>query len=536
MNPPLKVNKRECRIHLYRCGRSRLFKVKDLQPAKAKEIIHGFQCARKYWAEQDLPFPEKVAKLRENLANVPHHVFGNHEVCDTYFCKKEKYINDTNHIPEMQKSGQLKDINNALSRLVDNAKSLLYNEDTNVVEQFNSFINKHTAAKRLNLTTAGSWEGRVDASIIDFNTHRLGSVILQYKKEVTESQLISKPIHKLESKRLNLNLNRNVTPRHKKSTYSPDEYYGTDTCNQGDLDDDVVEWRKTKYLRDLELWQADRVNLERITTGQSDCDKWVEINSFTVNAALFGRIAHARSDNGYKEIVQNILLDKRVDTLPQVRHDQRHKDDALKELEIEKKIQIGKCGIFIDEKFEYMTASPDGLIGEDGIVVVSCPLTAVTLTVEEGVKEGFIKFWSVTKKPRSKTNPTNPNSKKQKSSTGIDTPLQPVLTGMKVTAKKGRKKASAKKQKTPTNITDIVETPFQPEIVGFNKKNQIYYQIQGMLHITRRKYAVFVTWTSKNIKTETIEKDETFWSTEIEPEIVEFFKNRFLPKIITANR
>lgn len=171
MNPPLKVNKRECCIHLYRCGRSRLFKVKNLLPAKAKEIIHGFQCARKHWAETTLPFHEKVEKLRQNLQYIPHHVFGDHEACDSYFCKKRKHRNDKNEIPEMQKSGQLKEINNALARLVDNAKSLLYNQDTNLVEQYNSTINKHTAAKRLFLSSAGSWEGRVDASTIDFNTH-----------------------------------------------------------------------------------------------------------------------------------------------------------------------------------------------------------------------------------------------------------------------------------------------------------------------------------------------------------------------------
>lgn len=300
MNPALKVDKRECRLHLYRCARSRLFKVKNLSTSKAKEIILGFQCARKYWAETDFPFHEKVAKLRENFQYIPHHVFGNHPNCGSYFCKKEKHAKDKNEIPEMQKSGQLNNIYTALNT-------------------------QHTASKRLFLFAAGSWEGRVNASIIDFNTHRLGSTILQHKKHLNPAILATTWIYKLECRRISLNLNKCVTPRHKKSAYSPDEFYGTDTCNQGDLDDEAIEWRKNMYLKDLRQWHADRVNIERNTLGQSDCDLGMQIHSYTVNAALFGRIANARLDNGFKEIVQNILMDKRYENLAQVRHDQIHK-------------------------------------------------------------------------------------------------------------------------------------------------------------------------------------------------------------------
>lgn len=443
-----------CIIHLYRCGRSRLFKVKNLSSTKAKEIILAFQCARKHWAETSLPFHEKVAKLRENFQYIPHHVFGSHETCDSYFCDKKKHQNDKNEIPEMRRSGQLKDITTALTRLTDNAKSLLHNQHTNLVEQFNSVVNKHTACKRLFLSAAGSWEGRVDASVIDFNTHRLGSTILTHKKELTESRLMGTWIYKLETRRIGLNLNRNVTHRYKKSAYSPDEFYGTDTCNQGDLDIETVEWRKKMYLADLGAWHKDRVNLERQTIGQSDCDLGMQVNSYTVNAAMFGRIANARSDNGYKEIVQNILMDKHFDILAQVRHDQNHRKDALQSLQFQMDVQIDPCGIFIDEKYEYMTASPDGLIGADGIVMVCCPLAAENASVEEGILSGSIKFWTVTRKPR-KSNKTISQNPPQSQT------------------KRRGKQTLVEDQSTASTVSSNNEPPYQKQIIGLNRKKSI---------------------------------------------------------------
>lgn len=177
--------------------------------------------------------------------------------------------------------------------------------------------------------------------------------------------------------------------------------------------------------------------------------------------------------------------------------------------------KITPCGIFFDENFDYMTASPDGFIGTDGIVVISCPLAAENVTVEEGVLKGWIKFWSTTRKPRKSKALEQTKSKTTKTRKVKSIPPEDV------------------EAKTKSNNND---SPFVQEIISLNKKSQLFYHIQGALHITQRKYAIFVAWTSKNIKTESIERDDAFWTAEIQPEIVNFFENRFLPKIIRANR
>jgi len=57
----------------------------------------------------------------------------------------------------------------------------------------------------------------------------------------------------------------------------------------------------------------------------------------------------------------------------------------VKQLERILNIKIIKCGIFVDSENPYLGATPDGLIGNDGIVEVKCPSSAEQLTPEEGI-------------------------------------------------------------------------------------------------------------------------------------------------------
>jgi hypothetical protein len=61
-------------------------------------------------------------------------------------------------------------IDHILRRVVDNAKSLLFDIDNNYCEQFNSIINKYIACKRLNFSQKQPYNTRVQAAIVSFNS------------------------------------------------------------------------------------------------------------------------------------------------------------------------------------------------------------------------------------------------------------------------------------------------------------------------------------------------------------------------------
>ncbi|KAL4112052.1 hypothetical protein QTP88_015900 [Uroleucon formosanum] len=62
------------------------------------------------------------------------------------------------------------------------------------------------------------------------------------------------------------------------------------------------------------------------------------------------------------------------------------------------------------------------------------------------------------------------------------------------------------------------------------KTDNYYYQVQGQLNITEKKFCYFVVWTPKD----KITKDAEFWINKIEPHVSTFYMECLLPEIIDS--
>jgi len=62
------------------------------------------------------------------------------------------------------------EIKNIVNRLVINSESLILDVDNNICEQFNSIINKYIGGKRINLSQRNSYNTRVEAAVVSFNS------------------------------------------------------------------------------------------------------------------------------------------------------------------------------------------------------------------------------------------------------------------------------------------------------------------------------------------------------------------------------
>lgn len=71
-----------------------------------------------------------------------------------------------------------------LRRVVDNAASLILDVTNNLCEQFNSIINKFIAGKRINFSLKQSYNTRIQAAIISYNTN--GNFLRAIHKNVME--------------------------------------------------------------------------------------------------------------------------------------------------------------------------------------------------------------------------------------------------------------------------------------------------------------------------------------------------------------
>ncbi|KAM0724668.1 hypothetical protein ACS0PU_009052 [Formica fusca] len=149
----------------------------------------------------------------------------------------------------------------------------------------------------------------------------------------------------------------------------------------------------------------------------------------------------------------------------------RDKEDvARKELAMKLNKEIKPCGLFIDNENSFLGASPDGLIEENGLVEIKCPLSAEHLTAEEAIK------------------------------------TLPFLKGIF-------------DKKDPHKM---------------NRNHRYFYQVQGQLNITEREYCIFAVWTPKSIKILHISTDNEFWKNEMLPFLTRFYYECMFPEIVDS--
>lgn len=200
-----------------------------------------------------------------------------------------------------------------------------------------------------------------------------------------------------------------------------------------------------------------RCQLEKQTKGQYKNKLWMSERQMRVTASTFGQICMVRSKDSYQSLVKNILQNKQIITNA-ISHGKEFEDTAIKKYEICTGMTILKSGLVIHPHHAYIAGSPDGLVGEEGIIEVKCPYSTRFLKPEES------KYF---------------------------------------------------------NKDGVLST-----------KHKHFYQIQGLLQITCRKWCDYVVYTFKGIKIYRIFKDDDFWNIQMFPKLREFYYFYLLPQIV----
>jgi len=97
-------------------------------------------------------------------------------------------------------------------------------------------------------------------------------------------------------------------------------------------------------------------------------------------------------------------------------------------------VQVLPAGLFVDEQYNFLAGSPDGLVGENEIIEIKCPHNSKDMTPLQGVVAKKIKFLNI----------CNNNGDLQ-----------------------------------------------------LNKNHNYYYQIQGQLRVANKLSCYFIVWTPK---------------------------------------
>jgi len=131
-------------------------------------------------------------------------------------------------------------------------------------------------------------------------------------------------------------------------------------------------------------------------------------------------------------------------------------------------LHVEECGLFVDTEKCFLAASPDGIVGNDAVVEVKCPMKCLNQRLD----------WLA----------ENDNS--------FCLQTDVITGGLKL-----------------------------------KQTHDYYYQIQGQMHITKRSKCYFLVWSPSGYHMEIVQYDPEFWS-KLEDILENFYLNCLFPEIV----
>ena len=351
-------------------------------------------CAIKYRrSTNENTSEEQNAFLKKDILNSIHHVFGNHEKCDTYFCNGSK-DKEKNFIPELEQCGLYNDIVIHLNRLVNNSSSLLKNMTNNASENYNSVLAKFIGGKRVDFTRRGGYSLRCFAAGYSWNSQgeylsKIHQPITHRSPGVHTKRFVDKRKAVLCRKRLLYDREkRNAKRSLDKATADAD--YGLDPHI---MDTEISDELKQRYIHRLCKTIEEINQIEASTKEQSSCTLWHEERRIRLTASAFGRICKLRPQTDCLKVSRSILIGFRGNT--STRYGVDNEVIARRDMESILKEKIRPCGLYIHPTDNYLGASPDGIIGENTLLEIKCPYAARFVTPEEAINQKKVDFATI---------------------------------------------------------------------------------------------------------------------------------------------
>lgn len=415
------------------------------------------------------PEQQKISKLSAELLNGPAHVFGKHDSCSD-FCTRKEFDSDVPIFQIMSDAGIYSAIIKEIQRiLVSCCHTLIFNCTNNSAENYMSQFCKTIGGKRIDFSKGSSIKRRADIAAVAYQNpaqkwqHQALKALTGRSPGTPHNKFVSR---RLKCHIRRLNKRKLFAPIRRKKAHikrGGDENYG-EKPDIPDLDEHSMKLKSSAHMSFIKV--SCRDELEHSTRGQASCEKWRFERSKRIASSFFKDVATRKPTTLCANLVKRILYRDTVSTKA-MEYGKANESIAIKQYELEKNVVVQRCGLFVDPTHPFLCTSPDGLIGEDGLLEVKCPFSA-----------------------------RNSNELK-------DVVMAKHDIGLKLRDNK----------------------LFLPTT------HKYYYQIQGQLAITNRKWCDLYVWSPKDSKVFHINRDVNFWD-KIVPKLHQFYMECCVPEIV----
>ncbi|KAK5639647.1 hypothetical protein RI129_012139 [Pyrocoelia pectoralis] len=166
-----------------------------------------------------------------------------------------------------------------------------------------------------------------------------------------------------------------------------------------------------------------------------------------LTASHFGKVGKLKKTTSTANTVKAILYQEFLGSSA-TQYGIQNENRAIAQFQEISGLKVRSCGLFVDPKYPFLAASPDGLVGDDAIVEVKCPYNS---------------------------------------------------------------RMSTPKEATENNITKFLMIDSSGDLQLKNNDN-FMHQVQGQLNISNTSKCYFIVWTPKDLFYQIIYKDENFWN------------------------
>lgn len=261
------------------------------------------------------------------------------------------------------------------------------------------------------------------------------------------------------------------------SKKSQPQAYGPSSA-QPALPPDEVHRLCREYKNQMSLSESEieRIQVETKDQANDTTGTWFNLRRSRITSSNFGVVCKRRQSTPVGNLVKTLLYSSSTINSPSLRWGQENEDLArrsyLQEMEkLGKKISIEKIGLIISNEKPHLSCSPDNFV----------------VDYSADPSEGIVEY----KCPYSARHLTPAQS------------------------------CAQLKNFCSKNVNENLE---------LKTNHNYYYQIQGVMAITRRKWCDFVIWTPKGTSIERIQANHKFWL-EMVPKLDSFWNKAVLPEL-----
>lgn len=250
--------------------------------------------------------------------------------------------------------------------------------------------------KRINYCLAKSYSSRVARAVVQYNTEgSSGSAYNKFKGSSTMSLEALEKRRKQKSRK-NLIAKKAKPPKGRFSHQEKDKGidYGPH-CQANDMSPHTFEAAKNRFMEMLAEDQTNRDFVNNCTLGQRLNRKWRDMRKNLLTTFYFSQIINAKNRKSYVKLANEIIYkDLEFSDSAENRHQKIHENKALHFFsQLYGMNYISECGLIIDTDHCFLATSPFRLYGDNGILVIKCPVKAYKYDVQEAINRKLIPLW-----------------------------------------------------------------------------------------------------------------------------------------------